>query len=74
MQIPWTGDDAYTKNIRVQMGRCPVRSVFDEALKLLEQKQDQIGFLFDHIMPLAKAPEGYALFEQRKTQKVVFTL
>ncbi|KAF5711111.1 formaldehyde dehydrogenase [Fusarium mundagurra] len=73
-EIPWTGDDAYTKNIRVQMGRCPVRSVFDEALKLLEQKQDQIGFLFDQIMPLAQAPEGYALFEQRKTQKVVFTL
>ncbi|KAG5793710.1 hypothetical protein H9Q69_007222 [Fusarium xylarioides] len=73
-EIPWTGDDAYTKNIRVQMGRCPVRSVFDEALKLLEQKQDQIGFLFDHIMPLARAPEGYTLFEQRKTQKVVFTL
>ncbi|KAF6519174.1 hypothetical protein HZS61_017548 [Fusarium oxysporum f. sp. conglutinans] len=73
-EIPWTGDDAYTKNIRVQMGRCPVRSVFDEALKLLEQKQDQIGFLFDHIMPLAQAPEGYTLFEQRKTQKVVFTL
>ncbi|RBA13094.1 hypothetical protein FPRO05_13737 [Fusarium proliferatum] len=42
-EIPWTGDDAYTKNIRVQMGRCPVRSVFDEALKLLERKQDQIG-------------------------------
>ncbi|QPC78720.1 hypothetical protein HYE68_009472 [Fusarium pseudograminearum] len=73
-EIPWTGDDAYTKNIRVQMGRCPVRSVFNEALHLLEQKQDKIGFLFDHKMPLAQAPEGYTLFEQRKTQKVVFTL
>ncbi|RMJ09478.1 hypothetical protein BHE90_011747 [Fusarium euwallaceae] len=72
-EIPWTGDDAYTKNIRLQMGRCPVRSVFPEALKLLEQKQDLIGFMFDHIMPLSQAPEGYALFEQRKTQKVVFT-
>ncbi|KAF5019766.1 hypothetical protein F66182_8203 [Fusarium sp. NRRL 66182] len=71
-EIPWTGDDAYTKNIRLQMGRCPVRNVFEDALKLLEQKQDQIGFLFDHIMPLDQAPEGYALFEQRKTQKVVF--
>ncbi|KAF4457263.1 hypothetical protein FALBO_15247 [Fusarium albosuccineum] len=72
-EIPWTGDDAYTKNIRVQMGRCPVRSVFPEALKLLEQKQHLIGFMFDHIMPLSQAPEGYTLFEQRKTQKVVFT-
>lgn len=29
-------------------------------------------FMFDKIMPLSDAPEGYALFEQRKTQKVVF--
>ncbi|KAJ4316812.1 hypothetical protein N0V84_007680 [Fusarium piperis] len=71
-EIPWTGDDAYTKNIRLQMGRCPVRSVFPEALKLLEQKQDLIGFMFERVMPLSQAPEGYTLFEQRKTQKVVF--
>ncbi|KAL2680732.1 hypothetical protein Neosp_008335 [[Neocosmospora] mangrovei] len=56
-----------------EMGRCPVRSVFPEALKLLEQKQDLIGFMFEHVMPLSQAPEGYTLFEQRKTQKVVFT-
>jgi hypothetical protein len=32
------------------------------------------SFLFDHKLPLAQAPEGYALFEQRKTQKVIFML
>lgn len=25
-EIPWTGDQAYRKNLRIQMGRCPVRS------------------------------------------------
>ena len=39
-QIPWSGNQAYGKNLRVQMGRCPVRSIFPEALKLLEEKQD----------------------------------
>lgn len=24
--IPWTGNEAYAKNLRLQMGRCPVRS------------------------------------------------
>jgi threonine dehydrogenase-like Zn-dependent dehydrogenase len=24
--IPWTGNQAYGKNLRIQMGRCPVRS------------------------------------------------
>lgn len=28
--------------------------------------------MFDKIMPLSEASEGYQLFEQRKTQKVVF--
>lgn len=25
-EIPWTGNQAYGKNLRIQMGRCPVRS------------------------------------------------
>ncbi|KAH7001798.1 chaperonin 10-like protein [Ilyonectria destructans] len=73
-EIPWTGDDMYTKNLRLQMGRCPVRSVFQEALELLELKQHLVGFMFDQVMPLSEAAEGYTLFEQRKTQKVVFKL
>jgi threonine dehydrogenase-like Zn-dependent dehydrogenase len=28
-EIPWTGNQAYGKNLRIQMGRCPVRSTFD---------------------------------------------
>lgn len=26
-EIPWSGNQAYNKNLRVQMGRCPVRSM-----------------------------------------------
>ncbi|KAG5928937.1 hypothetical protein E4U42_007642 [Claviceps africana] len=29
-------------------------------------------FMFDHVMPLAQAVEGYGLFEQMKVQKVIF--
>ncbi|KAF9875665.1 putative alcohol dehydrogenase [Colletotrichum karsti] len=72
-EIPWNGDEAYTKNLRVQMGRCPVRSIFPEALALLEKKQDKFGFMFDRIMPLKDAVEGYELFDQMKVQKVIFT-
>ncbi|KEY64327.1 hypothetical protein S7711_06371 [Stachybotrys chartarum IBT 7711] len=96
-EIPWTGDEGYGKNVRMQMGRCPVRSVFPEALAVLEQKQhlfeyvaqrvynlsvvtslivlaniQLVRFMFDHVMPLEQAPEGYALFDQMKVQKVVF--
>jgi threonine dehydrogenase-like Zn-dependent dehydrogenase len=42
-EIPWTGNEAYGKNLRVQMGRCPVRSVFGEALEKLKKHQDKLG-------------------------------
>ncbi|KAG6042018.1 hypothetical protein E4U41_007114 [Claviceps citrina] len=71
-EIPWTGSEGYNKNIRLQMGRCPVRHIFPQALELLEQKQDQLGFMFEHVMPLAEAVDGYELFDQMKVQKVIF--
>jgi len=71
-EIPWTGSQAYGKNIRLQMGRCPVRSIFPEALKLLEEKQDLLGFMFDKRMPLSDAVEGYEVFNKMQAQKVVF--
>jgi threonine dehydrogenase-like Zn-dependent dehydrogenase len=38
-EIPWSGNEAYGKNLKIQMGRCPVRSVFEESLAVLEKKQ-----------------------------------
>jgi threonine dehydrogenase-like Zn-dependent dehydrogenase len=73
-EIPWTGTDGYNKNVRLQMGRCPVRSVFPEALVVLEKTQDKFDFMFDQVMPLTDAVKGYDLFNQMKVQKVVFTL
>ncbi|KAK4039691.1 hypothetical protein C8A01DRAFT_36315 [Parachaetomium inaequale] len=71
-EIPWSGNEAYGKNLRVQMGRCPVRSIFPEALPVLAKNQDKFSFMFDKIMPLSEAVEGYDLFDQMKVQKVIF--
>ncbi|KAL1856545.1 hypothetical protein VTK73DRAFT_8227 [Phialemonium thermophilum] len=71
-EIPWTGEEAYGKNLRIQMGRCPVRSIFPEALALLEKKQNLLSFMFDKIMPLNEAVEGYQLFDSMKVQKIIF--
>ncbi|KAK0646468.1 alcohol dehydrogenase GroES-like domain-containing protein [Cercophora newfieldiana] len=70
--IPWDGDEAYSKNLRLQMGRCPVRSIAPEALKVLAKNQQKLDFMFDKIMPLADAVEGYDLFDKMKVQKVIF--
>ncbi|KAK8117643.1 uncharacterized protein PG998_005924 [Apiospora kogelbergensis] len=71
-EIPWNGTEAYDKNLRLQMGRCPVRSVFPDALKVLAKQQHLFGFMFEKIMPLSEAVEGYDLFDKMKVQKVVF--
>jgi len=71
-EIPWTGNQAYGKNLRIQMGRCSVRSVFDEALKVLEKNQDKLDFMTDKIMPMSQALEGYDIFNNMKVQKVIF--
>lgn len=54
------------------MGRCPVRSIFPQALQKLKEKQDLLGFMSDKIMPLSDAVEGYDIFDKMKVQKVVF--
>lgn len=87
-EVPYTGNEAYNKNLRIQMGRCPVRSIFAEALESLERHQDKLGyvpflrirdskliicrFMADKIMPLTEAVEGYDIFDKMKVQKVVF--
>lgn len=71
-EIPWSGAEGYDKNLRVQMGRCPVRSVFPEALELFEQKQHPSSFMFENIRPLSEAVEAYDIFNKMQVQKVVF--
>ena len=37
-----------SKNVRLQMGRCPVRHVFAESLAVLKEKQDSFRFVSFH--------------------------
>jgi threonine dehydrogenase-like Zn-dependent dehydrogenase len=65
-EIPFQGFELYGKNVTMAFGRCPVRSLFEEALVVLEAVQDQIKFLVGKKMKLEEAPEAYKIFEQRK--------
>ncbi|KAL4991065.1 chaperonin 10-like protein [Aspergillus falconensis] len=71
-EIPWTGNEAYGKNVTLQMGRCPVRSVSDAALEVLKRNQHLFGFMTENIMPLSRAVEAYDLFNAMKVQKIIF--
>ncbi|KAI0014144.1 GroES-like protein [Xylariaceae sp. FL0662B] len=71
-EIPYNGTEGYAKNLRIQMGRCPVRSIFPDALKLLAKKQHLLGFMFEKVMPLSMAVSGYDLFASMQVQKIIF--
>ncbi|OJJ51330.1 hypothetical protein ASPZODRAFT_127392 [Penicilliopsis zonata CBS 506.65] len=71
-EIPWSGSEAYDKNVRLQMGRCPVRSVAPQALEVLRKTQHLFNFMTENIMPLSKAVEAYEIFNAMKVQKIIF--
>lgn len=64
----------YGKNATMAFGRCPVRSIFEDALKLLVQEQKKVAFLCGKTMSLEDAPQAYKDFEARKVHKIVFKM
>ena len=72
LDIP--GASLYGKNITLAFGRCPVRSIFEDALDVLVKEQDKVKFLCGTKMKLEEAPEAFKLFEQQKVHKVLFEL
>lgn len=70
--IPITGNEAYNKNVNLNFGRCPVRSIFEEALPIFVESLNKLDILTGHIMKLEDAVEAYKMFDQRKVQKIVF--
>jgi len=64
----------YGKNVTMAFGRCPVRSIFEEALNLLVREQKKVAFLCGVTASLEDAPQAYKDFEARKVHKIVFKM
>lgn len=73
-EIPFSGNEAYGKNVTIQFGRCPVRSIFPEALELLKKVHTQLDCLSGHIMKLDDAVQAYDDFDKQKVQKIIFEI
>ena len=54
------------------MGRCPVRSIFPDALDCMAKCQAKLDFLTETVVPLSEAPMWYEKFERMEVQKVIF--
>lgn len=56
----------YDKNLTYRAGRAPARATMERMLALLAARAFDLAELFSHRMPLAEAPRGYELFDQKR--------
>jgi len=72
--IPFSAFEAYNRNTHVQFGRCPLRTVFNDALEVLIRNKDKFDGFIDVV--LQRLDESYAdalnKLEQNQVNKVVF--
>ncbi|TXT05108.1 uncharacterized protein COLE_06428 [Cutaneotrichosporon oleaginosum] len=66
------GEFLYSKNIRMQFGRCSVRRFFPGALKVLQLNKELFDGFIEHRIRLDQAEEYYELFDKGKIAKTVF--
>lgn len=76
--LPMSSRALYGKNVSLDFGRCPVRSIFPLVLDLLVRRQDVFGevgtetSLVDKVVGFDEAKVYYDLFDKRKCGKVLF--
>ncbi|CAG8015545.1 unnamed protein product [Penicillium olsonii] len=73
-ELPFTALECYQKNITVNFGRVPVRTVFQDSLQCLSVNQKRMQSYISHEFPLDDVAEGYEVFEERKARKVVLNI
>jgi len=72
--FPVNGLLLYGKNVTMAFGRCPVRSIFEDALALLRKTHEKLHFLMGETRDLEDAPQASKDCEARKVSKVVFKI
>jgi len=72
--FPVNGLQLYGKNVTMAFGRCPVRSIFEDALALLVQEHKKLLFLTGEVRDLETAPEAYRAFNAMEVGKVCFKI
>nr|KAK5441251.1 hypothetical protein LTR18_007095 [Exophiala xenobiotica] len=69
--LPFTALECYQKSLNINLGRAPVRTVFDEALEVLAANKDKMSNMITHRLPLSEAAKGYEMFEKQQARKVI---
>ncbi|WWC71078.1 uncharacterized protein I206_105031 [Kwoniella pini CBS 10737] len=70
--INLNGGGLYDKNVKLQFGRCSVRTFYQPALKVLVDNQEIFKSFIENKVGFSQAAEYYELFEKNKVAKTVF--
>ena len=63
----------FTRNVGVRGGMAPVRAYLPQLMDLVLSGAIQPGKVFDDLLPLEQAAEGYAAMDERRAIKVLLT-
>lgn len=56
----------YGRNVMMSFDRCPVRSIFEDALELLVKEQKKVAFLCGKTIPFEEAPKARRILRRGK--------
>jgi threonine dehydrogenase-like Zn-dependent dehydrogenase len=68
------GDELFFSEVHLFGGPAPVRRFLPELVQLIWDRKIDPGKVFDLVLPLAQAAEGYKAMNERRATKVLLTL
>ena len=69
-----TGDTLFMCGVHIHGGPAPVRRFLPELIRLIWDRKIDPGKVFDLVLPLEQAAEGYKAMDERRATKVLLTL
>lgn len=73
-EVELPGQELFFSGVHLHGGPAPVREYLPELIRLILDGEIDPGAVFDLILPLEKAAEGYQAMDERRATKVLLTL
>jgi threonine dehydrogenase-like Zn-dependent dehydrogenase len=73
-ELAVTGDTLFGCGVHLHGGPAPVRRFLPELIDLIWKREIDPGKVFDLVLPLEQAAEGYKAMDERRATKVLLTL
>ena len=69
----YSGQELFFSGVHLHGGPAPVRRFLPELIRLIWDRRIDPGRVFDLVLPLEEAAEGYRAMDERRAVKVLLT-